>query len=637
MSLPGHGFYSFGPYRLDAEKRVLLRSGARDGEIVPLPPKAVEVLLVLVESAGQLVEKGELISRVWPDTFVEEGNLSVNIFTLRKALGAPQGVDGDGEYIKTIPRRGYAFVAQVTHNATGEVGPEVPPSVLRPPAVIERSGNTASFRTLVGLLLIVIVGLSSLSYVGTTRRGSVVVPDGTQALAVLPFATSGGDPGDEHLGPGLASAVASRLVYLQKVIVRPVSSTLKYGDASQDPIEAGRALQVDAVLHGTLRRTGDSVHASATLVRVADGTRLWNWSTTTTMQELAQLQVVITDNVAQTLQPAATESERAAVTRSPGASPEAYEAYLRARSAGSQMSVRDVEQAIVDFTRATDLSPDYADGFSGLAAFLALPMNTAPTAEKYARGEAAARRALALNDTLSEPHTVLGRVAVVQRWDWPAAEREFKEAIARAPYDPEPHFWYALLFSANGRHDDALSEIRFALEADPTSPRANLYYGTLLLMARRYDDAIAQLKKSPIEMGVTNLQVYLTMAVAQARKGRLDQALATLDRASGRAPALPQWMAHRAYILAAANRPAEADALMVSLKESDSVRPIHTLMAGALACRGRMDEAMARLEQAYEERDSRIIFMAVDPILDCARRDTRFVALQAKMGLDARR
>ena len=636
MSLPGHGLYDFGPYRLDAVKRVLLREGA----MVPLPPKAVEVLLVLVESAGQLVEKSELLARVWPDTFVEEGNLAVNIFTLRKALGA---ADDEGEYIRTVPRRGYTFVAEVTTGAVqvpaaASVPAQVAQTPSPPPAhTLPAVRRARPISPMAGALLAVVLGLLTLSYVPTTRYGTVVVPGEAQALAVLPFASPGAEAGDEYLGPGLAAAVAGRLLYLQQVIVRPLSSTVKYGDITQDPLEAGRALQVDAVLHGTLRRTGDSIQIGATLVRVADGTRLWDWSSTTTLPEMALAQGVIADNVARILEPTATEAERAAVTRTPAATPEAYAAYLRARSSASQMTARDVEQAVVDFTRATDLSPDYADAFAGLSAYLTLPLNIAGTAEKYARGEAAAHRALALNDTLAEPHTVLGRVAVVRSWDWPAAEREFKAAITRAPYDAEPHFWYSLLLSANGRHDAAISEIRFALEVDPSSPRLNLYYGMLLLMARRYDDAIAQLRKSPIEMGVTSQQVYLAMALAQARKGRVEQALTTLDRGTGRTQTAIQAAAYRVYILSMANRRAEATPLLAQLTGTDPVRPAHTIIAGALACGGRMDDAIARLERAIEERDSRVIFMAVDPVLDCARPDPRFTALVARMGLDPRR
>ena len=127
------------------------------------------------------------------------------------------------------------------------------------------------------------------------------------------------------------------------------------------------------------------------------------------------------------------------------------------------------------------------------------------------------------------------------------------------------------------------------------------------------------------------------MALAQARKGRLDQALATLDRASGRMPPPVQWVAHRAYILAAANQRAGLEPLLTQLSGTDQVRPAHTVIAAALACGGRMDDAMARLERAYEERDSRVIFLAVDPILDCARPDPRFAALAARMGLGSRR
>jgi adenylate cyclase len=630
MSLRGHDFYAFGPYRLDAGKRVLLR----DGEMVALPPKAVDVLVVLVESAGQLVEKGELLAKVWPDTFVEDGNLSVNIFTLRKVLGE---ADGEGEYIRTVPRRGYTFVAPVTVEPTPSPRtasePVPPPLTIQAAVAAPPATRSRTFHPLVGVLLTIIVGLSSLSYVATSRRGAVVVPADVQALAVLPFASPGAEAGDEYLGPGLTSAIAGRLVYLQRVIVRPLASTLKYGEAAQDPLEAGRALRVDAVLHGTLRRTGDSVQINATLIRVADGTRLWNWSSTTTMPELSLAQGVITEHVARTLEPTVSPDELAAVTRPPATSPDSYAAFLRARSAASQMTPKDVEHAIDEFTRATDLAPDYADAFSGLSAHLALPLNMAGSAEKYARGEAAAQRALALNDTLAEPHTVLGRSAVVLRWDWQSAEREFKQAIARAPYDAEPHFWYALLLSANGRHDDAISEIQFAIEADPTSPRNNLYYGMLLLMARRYDDAIAQLKKSPIEMGVTAQQIYLTLALAQSAKGRPDLALATLDRASGRTPIPLPIVAHRAYVLSAARRQTEAAPLLAQISEIDPVRPSHTIAAAALACGGRMDEAMARLEKAYEGRDSRIIFAAVDPMLDCGRRDPRFGALVSRMQL----
>ena len=217
MSLRGHGFYAFGPYRLDTVKRVLLR----DGAMVPLPPKAVDVLVVLVESAGQLVEKSELLEKVWPDTFVEEGNLSVNIFTLRKALG---DADGEGEYIRTVPRRGYTFAAPVRAEpapiAAIPVARQATDPVLAFPAPALHTRHARHFHPLVGILLTVVVGLASLSYVRTTRRGSVVVPEGVQALAVLPFASPGANAGDEHLGPGLASAVAGRLVYLQKVIVR---------------------------------------------------------------------------------------------------------------------------------------------------------------------------------------------------------------------------------------------------------------------------------------------------------------------------------------------------------------------------------------------------------------------------------
>jgi len=178
--------------------------------------------------------------------------------------------------------------------------------------------------------------------------------------------------------------------------------------------------------------------------------------------------------------------------------------------------------------------------------------------------------------------------------------------------------------------------MRFAQQIDPTSPRVNLYLGMLLTMARRYDDAISQLHKTPLEMGVTNQQVYFATAAAEIKKDRLDDALATLNRtATARATQSVPWQAHRAYIDVLAGRRTDAAARLADLDAAaDVFRPSHTVIAGAWACLGNMERAFARLERAYQERDSRLIFLNVDPLLDCARPDPRFSELARRMGLE---
>lgn len=265
---------------------------------------------------------------------------------------------------------------------------------------------------------------------------------------------------------------------------------------------------------------------------------------------------------------------------------------------------------------------------------LVLPPTTMLSSDTLARAKASAGRALALDPSLSEAHSAWGRAALISDFDWAGAERAFRAGITAAPYDAEPHVWYAHWLSAQGRHEEALAEIRLAQDIDPTSPRVNLYVGTLLLAARRFDEGVAQLRKTPIEMGVVNQQVYLATAVGQAKQRRWDEAFAMVERMVRSAPNGPA-RAYRAYLLAEAGRGAEADTLLDELaREADSRRTPHIVLAAAYACRGRMDEAFTHLDTAYDERDPRVLFLAVDPMLDCVRHDGRYSSAARRIGLE---
>lgn len=660
MSSPDNTLRAFGEFVLDLRKRVLMRNG----EFVQLPPKALDVLVVLVEHAGTLVEKDELLRRVWPDTFVEEGNLAINVFTLRKALG-----DGGEQWIKTVRSRGYCFVGPVTRPGSvsqpaepaqpadvpeaaqaAQLGPAQTAQFAGPP---QATGASADFvqalgpapsatrrwnrRLVVAAALALAIGVGSLSYVGTSRQGHLTVPGQVQSLAVLPFSATGGENADADLGPGLAAVLSGTLAHLRQVIVRPFASTAKYVGTTIDTQEVGRALKADVVLQGSVDRAGETVIVSATLVRVGDGARLWERTFSDTFDNLPQVERSLASDIARVLEPAVSPEEGAAIDRPGTANAEAFAAYAGARAAGAQMNPRDMAQAIGLMTRATTADGNFAQALSGLAAFLTLPINTASTPESDGRAADLARRALALNPRLAEPHTVLARVAVVRGWDWASAEDELKQALALSPYDAEPHLWYAVHLSANGRHDEALAQARFALQVDPSSPRLHLYSGMLHFMARRFDDADAQLRAAPLEMGATALQLYLASALAQVHRGRVDQAMTVLDRVSTRAGNTAQWVAHHAYLLTAAGRNDEADAALARLASMvDAARPPHVVAAAAAACRGRMDDAFDRLDRAVAEGDSRVVFLNVDPILDCARGDARFPRLVKRLRLDVR-
>ncbi len=646
----------FGPFEMDRAARTL----RRDGTLVSLPPKAFDLLVVLVEADGAVVDKSALMARLWPDTFVEEGNLPVTVFALRKALGEPAD-----QYIRTVPRRGYCFTEPITTVDTQvarasragvspapAVGspvlatPGVPPTDadngLRELAVVpaQRPGPAArpepwgaTWQTLalaLGMTALVVAAV----WLWQTRRDSTGLAS-VQSVAVLPFIASGGTAQQkaDSIGAGFAASIANALVGLDDVIVRPFASGAKYAGPSQDALDAGQALRVDAVLKGTVRFLGATTQVTTTLVRVADGAKLWSYTTTGPAAELARADVDIVSRLAAALEPGRTGTADAPSARHlpPG---DAYDAYLHARDASGAWTARDIERAVTYFGDAVQRDPGFADAHAGLAALLVLPPTNALSPAVLARAKASAARALAVNPGLSEAQSAWGRAVLLGEWDWAASAQAFQAGIAVAPYDIEPHLWYAHWLSAQGRHDEALAEVRLAQDIDPTSPRVNLYVGTLLLAARRYEEGSAQLRKTPLEMGVVNQQVYLATAVAYAKRQQWDEALAVAGRLSRSQPGGPG-RAYLAYVLAESGRAAEADEVLGELeRQTDTPRTPHIVLAAAYACRGRMDDAFARLDKAYDERDPRVLFLKVDPMLDCARSDVRFAAAVRRIGLE---
>lgn len=644
----------FGPFELDRAARTL----RRDGGLVPLPPKAFDLLVVLLESHGAVVDKSTLMQRLWPDTFVEEGNLPVTVFALRKALGEPAD-----QYIRTVPRRGYCFAEPVTvvdeqagfapvavvppaaavvpsapaqkgvepaATDSGDVDRALAPRPVAPPVPVRRRPRWHALLAVASAAVLA----GAAVFVWQTRQVSANLAS-VQSMAVLPFIASGGTVQQEadSVGAGLAASIANALVGLDDVIVRPFASGAKYGGPSQDALDAGQALRVDAVLKGTVRFLGDTTQVTTTLVRVTDGAKLWSYTTTGPAAELARADVDIVSRLAAALEPGRTGTADAPAARHLPRG-DAYDAYLRARDASGAWTARDIQRAVTYFDDAVQRDPGFADAHAGLAALLVLPPTNALSPAVIARAKASAARALAVNPGLSEAQSAWGRAVLLGEWDWAASARAFQAGIAVAPYDIEPHLWYAHWLSAQGRHDEALAEVRLAQDIDPTSPRVNLYVGTLLLAARRYEEGAAQLRKTPLEMGVVNQQVYLATAVAYAKRQQWDEALAVAGRLSRSQPGGPG-RAYLAYVLAESGRAAEADAVLEELdRQTDTPRTPHIVLAAAYACRGRLDDAFVRLDKAFEERDPRVMFLKVDPMLDCARSDARFAAAVRRIGLE---
>jgi DNA-binding winged helix-turn-helix (wHTH) protein/TolB-like protein len=296
--------YEFGPFRIDSSQRALLRSGTP----VRLPPKTFEVLLALVESGGRILTKEELLGRVWPDTVVEEANLSHHVFALRKVLSD----DGqDGKFIETIPKRGYRFAAEVHEPPADRTPSATEDRFSNEPGrdTVSKPGRTQPPPIVVGAVTAVLIAMGVAGYLAFGERLSPVDPGGIKSLAVLPFDPLAGDL-EEPLALGLADTLITRLSAVRKISIRPVSAVRRYAGPRRDSIQAGRDLSVDAILDGSIQRAGDRVRVTVRLFRVADGVSLWAGTFDENVADILAVQDAISVRVAGALSLPVNREER---------------------------------------------------------------------------------------------------------------------------------------------------------------------------------------------------------------------------------------------------------------------------------------------------------------------------------------
>ncbi|SRR6266404_1499385 len=590
MSKPLQSCYEFGPFRLNASERLLLR----DGQPVPLPPKVFDTLLVLVQSSGHLVEKDELMTKLWPDTFVEEATLARNISDLRKALCEDTG---QHKYIETVPKRGYRFVASVRITEGDAI-------------LVQRRSKS---RTVIEEI------------VETAPRGS---------LAVLPFKPLGPDGDDEYLGLGIADALITRLSNVRQILVRPTSSIFKYAGSRQDPVIAGRELKVDSVVEGSVQVSGDRIRVTVQLVSIADEASLWAEQLDVKFTDIFAVEDSISQRVVEALTLKLTGEEQKLLSKHHTENTEAYQVYLRGRYFLNKRTTRCIKKAAEYFQQAIQIDPSYALAYAGLADSLTLLVTwePLPPLEGFPKAQSAAARALEIDPTLAEAHASMGHL-LLHTWHWEDAESAFRNAIDLNPGYASAHQWYSEYLAAMGRFDEAVAEIRRAQELDPLSPNQNSDVGWVLYYARRYDEAIDQLRHA-VEMDPEFLQAHVLLGQAYTQKAMYEEAIAEFDRAmdlSGKGRLSILLVGH-AYAVSGRTREALAaiDKLNALSKERYfSPYRVALIHAGL----GDNDQAFEWLERGYQKRDAWLIWLKVDPALDRLRSDQRFPDLLRRVGL----
>ena len=571
----------FAAFELDLRSGELRKQGVK----VSIQEQPFQVLVMLVQRAGQVVTREELRHKIWPaDTFVDfEDGLNTAIRRIRMALGDSAV---SPRFIETLPRRGYRFIVPVQPQS--EPGP--------PP-----------------------------------EKQKVL-------LAVLPLNNLSADPEQEYFSDGLTEEMIAHLGMLAPrslgVIAR--TSVMKYRNSGKSVAEIGDDLGVDYVLEGSVRRSGARLRISARLIQVSDQTNLWANTYDRALTDVFAVQTEVATSIAESL---AVELLPAQARPPVSSGSAAYEHYLKGRYFWNKRTEEALNKGIDYFRQAIEEEPGYAQAYAGLAdCYAMLAWNTMmPPGASLPQAQAAAAKALKLNDRLAEAQTSLAFCKLFHEWNWQEAERGFQRAIELNPSYGVARPWYAFELSALGRHEEAAAEVRRALRLDPFSLAISASAALVLSLAGHHDEAIQQSLKT-LEMDPTGFyQTHFVLGASYEVKGMLEQAVQSLETAVALSNRNPHMLAALGHALATSGRTEEAVQLAEELKQRTRERYVPPYnIAMVYAGLNRKDDAFEWLESACQDRSIWLIFLNVHPMFNDLRSDPRFDSLVRRMGFLSR-
>lgn len=614
--------YEFANFQLLPAERLLLQ----DKGPVSLPPKVFDTLQVLVERGGHLVEKDELLDKIWADAFVEEATLARNISILRKVLGA----NDSQKFIETVSKRGYRFTEPVRRRSVTE---ESAPVSADEKSLSETSKTITSPKTrrpILWLMLAFIVTggiFASLSFWSARPASS----DAVKSIAVLPFKTIDSAERDESLELGMANAVITRLGNIRQIVVRPTNTISKYLGSESDSAQAGKDLQVEAVLEGTVQRRDDRVRVTARLLKTQNGTQLWAETFDVRLTDIFTVQDSISLQIAQSLNLKLKGGEEISLSRRETENPEAYEFCLKGQYF---LEKRSLQKAIDYFTQAIVLDPNIAAAYTGLADAFALQVSYTLKSpqENLPKARTAVEKALMFDENAADAHATLGHIQWLD-WDWKGAEKSLLRALELNPNSPLAHSRYSAYLSSMARHEEALIEARRAHELDPTSVSTNQTVERAYYFARRYNEALEASRKTlELNPGALGISSWREMALEQ--KGMFDEAFELRLRGMSAIGIEADQTENLRKIYRERGRQAFWQNQIEEMKRKASQRYVLPYsFARNYARLGDVEQALAWLERCERERSDHLTLVKVDPIFDNLRDNPRFGALLDRIGL----
>jgi TolB-like protein/tetratricopeptide (TPR) repeat protein len=453
------------------------------------------------------------------------------------------------------------------------------------------------------------------------------------SIAVLPFKPLVADDRDESLEMGMADTLISRLSSIKDLKVPPFSAVRRYTKLEDEVTQAGTELNVDAVLDGSIHKSGDRVRVNVRLVRVDGGVVIWSEHFDERFTDIFSLQDSIARRLGNQIAPRLNGQEEAKLAKPATVNTDAYLAYLKGRFLFRKFNPADHQRAATYFTEAITKDPGYALAYSGLSDVYASSAvnNWLPSREAFLKAREVAKKALELDDSLAEVHTTLGAISMFLDLDWVTAEHEYQKAIQLNPNYPESYEVYSYLLSCTGRLDEGIDMAKRGLEVDPLSVALSDDVAGAYYWAHRYDEAIAQGNKST-ELDPTHAASYLFIGEAYDRKANYAEAIAFYQKSIGLSERTTNLLGLLGHSYALAGRRNEALKILAELNElsqTKSVSPydlalIHTGL-------GEKEKAIELLKRAYEDRAGWIISLKVEPMFDSLRSEPGFVELERKM------
>ncbi|HXQ71218.1 MAG TPA: winged helix-turn-helix domain-containing protein, partial [Pyrinomonadaceae bacterium] len=560
--------YEFGRFRLNVAERVLLR----DGEVVPLTPKVFDILLTLVENRGQVVSKEDLMKRVWPDTFVEEGNLTQNISLLRKALGESQG---GVQFIETVPRRGYRFVAPINEtfneraNEPAAFAPVNSAEIPVPAAVAAApKKRTPAFVLAAGL---VIAGIIGVMYFTSKAGGNTAA---ISSIAVLPFIDESSDPDAEYINDKIAESLINSLSKLPQLRVVPRSVVAGYKGKAIDPRKIGEELNVRAVVTGRMRRHGDIISIQADLIDLQNVAQLWGQHYDHRVSDVLLVQDDISRDIFENLRLKLNVEEKKQL--------DAYRLYMKGRNAWNKRTGDALQEAIQFFNQAIEIDPNNSAAYAGLADcynMLVVYGRLRPS-EGFPKAKEAAAKALEIDESSAEAHSSMAFIKF--RWDWnrTETEREFQTAIKLKPSYAPAHQWYSSYLVAVERFDEAIAEAKRTEELEPLSFVASSHLGWIYYLSGKNDEAIVQCRKI-LELDPSSFPARRYLGLAYEAKGMHAEAIAEFQtgvKLSGS----PLMLALLGHAYAVAGKKAEAQQVLNDLQQLQEQRYVSPYTVAAI-------------------------------------------------------